>query len=139
MPSIDDSTPAVARPALQRGINRLGFFALAFGSMIGVGWVTALGPWFVPAAEVPDPHALALRTFVNGKLTQQGHTSNMVHRVAPLIAWLSGFMTLAPGDVILTGTPEGVGNVNAGDEAVCEIHGIGRLVNTLADDAAFGL
>lgn len=100
---------------------------------------TALGPWFVPAAEVPDPHALALRTFVNGKLTQQGHTSNMVHRVAPLIAWLSRFMTLAPGDVILTGTPEGVVNVNAGDEVVCEIDGIGRLVNTLADDAAFGL
>ncbi|HPP81954.1 MAG TPA: fumarylacetoacetate hydrolase family protein [Rubrivivax sp.] len=99
---------------------------------------TVLGPWFVPAAEVGDPHALALRTWVNGKLVQQGHTSNMVHRVAPLVAWLSRFMTLAPGDVILTGTPEGVVNVDAGDEVVCEIEGIGRLVNTLADDAAFG-
>lgn len=52
MPSIDDSTPAVARPALQRGINRLGFFALAFGSMIGVGWVTALGTWLHAAGPL---------------------------------------------------------------------------------------
>ena len=99
---------------------------------------TVLGPWFVPAAEVPDPHALALRTWVNGKLVQQGHTSNMVHRVPELISYLSGFMTLAPGDVILTGTPEGVSNVSAGDEVVCEIEGLGRLVNTLFDDVEFG-
>jgi len=52
-----------------------------------------------------------------------------VHGVAELIEYLSGFMTLAPGDVVLTGTPEGVVNVNAGDEVVCEIEGIGRLVN----------
>jgi 5-oxopent-3-ene-1,2,5-tricarboxylate decarboxylase/2-hydroxyhepta-2,4-diene-1,7-dioate isomerase len=98
---------------------------------------TVLGPWLVPAAEVPDPHALALRTWVNGRLTQQGHTSNMVHRIPALIEYLSGFMTLAPGDVILTGTPEGVVNVQAGDDVVCEIEGIGRLVNTLVDDAEF--
>ena len=47
-------------------------------------------------------------------------------------------MTLAPGDVILTGTPEGVVNVNAGDEVICEIDGLGRLVNTIASDADFG-
>jgi 5-oxopent-3-ene-1,2,5-tricarboxylate decarboxylase/2-hydroxyhepta-2,4-diene-1,7-dioate isomerase len=99
---------------------------------------TVLGPWFVPAAEIPDPHALALRTYVNGALVQQGRTSDMVHRVPALIEYLSGFMTLAPGDVILTGTPEGVVNVNAGDEVVCEIEGLGRLVNTLVDDAMLG-
>jgi 5-oxopent-3-ene-1,2,5-tricarboxylate decarboxylase/2-hydroxyhepta-2,4-diene-1,7-dioate isomerase len=55
-----------------------------------------------------------------------------------LIEYLSGFMTLAPGDVILTGTPEGIVNVNAGDEVVCEIDGLGRLVNTIASDADFG-
>jgi 5-oxopent-3-ene-1,2,5-tricarboxylate decarboxylase/2-hydroxyhepta-2,4-diene-1,7-dioate isomerase len=99
---------------------------------------TVLGPWLVPAAEVADPHALALRTWVNGRLVQQGSTSDMVHRIPALIAYLSGFMTLAPGDVILTGTPEGVVNVNAGDEVVCEIEGIGRLASTLVDDAAFG-
>ena len=99
---------------------------------------TALGPWFVPAADVPDPHALALRTTVNGQVTQQGTTANMVNDIPALIEYLSGFMTLQAGDVILTGTPEGVVNVNEGDEVVCEIDGIGRLVNTLVGDAAFG-
>jgi 5-oxopent-3-ene-1,2,5-tricarboxylate decarboxylase / 2-hydroxyhepta-2,4-diene-1,7-dioate isomerase len=95
---------------------------------------TVLGPWFVSADEVPDPQALHLRTLVNGQVTQQGHTSNMVNTVAELIEYLSSFMTLQPGDVILTGTPEGVVNVNPGDEVVCEIDGIGRLVNTLVAD-----
>jgi len=99
---------------------------------------TALGPWFVDAAEVPDPQALALRTQVNGRTTQQGHTSNMIHDIASLIEYLSAFMTLQAGDVILTGTPDGVVNVEAGDEVVTEIDGIGRLVNTLVGDDAFG-
>ncbi len=93
---------------------------------------TAIGPWLVSADELPDPQALALRTLVNGKLVQQGTTAGMIHTVAALIAYLSGFMTLYPGDVILTGTPEGVVNVNPGDEVATEIDGIGRLVNTLA-------
>jgi len=92
---------------------------------------TALGPWLVDAADVPDPQALALRTRVNGEVTQQGHTSNMIHSVAALIEYLSSFMTLMPGDLILTGTPEGVVNVAPGDEVVTEIDGIGRLHNTL--------
>lgn len=96
---------------------------------------TVLGPWFVSADEVPDPHALGLRTLVNGRVTQQGRTSNMVNDIPALIEYLSSFMTLAPGDVILTGTPEGVVNVDAGDEVVCEIDGIGRLVNTLVAEA----
>ncbi len=83
------------------------------------------------ADEVSDPQALALRTLVNGKVTQQGNTANMVHDVADADRIPVGFMTLLPGDVILTGTPEGVVNVNAGDEVVCEIDGVGRLVNTL--------
>jgi 5-oxopent-3-ene-1,2,5-tricarboxylate decarboxylase/2-hydroxyhepta-2,4-diene-1,7-dioate isomerase len=90
---------------------------------------TALGPWLVDAADVPDPQALALATYINGKRTQQGSTAHMVHGVAELIEYLSDFMTLEAGDVILTGTPEGVVNVNVGDEVVCEIEGIGRLVN----------
>jgi 5-oxopent-3-ene-1,2,5-tricarboxylate decarboxylase / 2-hydroxyhepta-2,4-diene-1,7-dioate isomerase len=98
---------------------------------------TVLGPWFVPAAEVPDPHALTLRTFVNGTLTQQGHTGHMITRIAQLIEYLSEFMTLDAGDVILTGTPDGVVNVNVGDEVVTEIDGIGRLVNTIVGDADF--
>ncbi len=99
---------------------------------------TVLGPWFVPASAVPDPHALALRTRVNGQVTQQGHTSNMVNDIPALIEYLSSFMTLQSGDVILTGTPEGVVNVNEGDAVVCEIDGIGSLLNTIVGDDAFG-
>jgi 5-oxopent-3-ene-1,2,5-tricarboxylate decarboxylase/2-hydroxyhepta-2,4-diene-1,7-dioate isomerase len=95
---------------------------------------TALGPWWVDAADVPDPHALELRTFVNGELKQQGNTRDLIDDVPALIEYLSSFMTLAPGDLILTGTPEGVVNVNPGDEIVCEIDGLGRLVNTIATD-----
>ena len=68
---------------------------------------TVLGPWFVPACEVPDPHTLGLRTLVNGQVTQQGNTANMINPVPALIEYLSSFMTLQPGDAILTGTPDG--------------------------------
>lgn len=98
---------------------------------------TVLGPWFVSAAEVPDPHNLALRTLVNGVETQHGHTADLISDIPALIEYLSGFMTLQPGDVILTGTPDGVVNVNAGDEVVTEIDGIGRLVNTIVGDKIF--
>lgn len=99
---------------------------------------TVLGPWLVDAADVADPHDLALRTLVNGQVTQQGHTRHMITDIPGLIEYLSSFMTLAPGDVILTGTPDGVVNVNVGDEVVTEIDGIGRLVNTIVGDDTFG-
>jgi 5-oxopent-3-ene-1,2,5-tricarboxylate decarboxylase/2-hydroxyhepta-2,4-diene-1,7-dioate isomerase len=99
---------------------------------------TVLGPWLVDAGEVPDPGNLELRTYVNGKLTQQGHTRDMVNDVPALIEYLSSFMTLTAGDVILTGTPEGAVNVEVGDEVICEIDGLGRLQNTIVADALFG-
>jgi 5-oxopent-3-ene-1,2,5-tricarboxylate decarboxylase / 2-hydroxyhepta-2,4-diene-1,7-dioate isomerase len=99
---------------------------------------TVLGPWLVDADDVPQPQHLGLRTLVNGQLRQQSNTAHMVRDIAALIEYLSSFMTLRAGDVILTGTPEGVSNVNVGDEVVCEIDGIGRLVNTLVADADFG-
>jgi len=92
---------------------------------------TLLGPWLVDAADVPNPMALALRTTVNGRVTQQGTTADMIFSVGALIEYLSAFMTLGPGDVILTGTPEGVINVNPGDEVVTEIEGLGRLTSLL--------
>ncbi len=98
---------------------------------------TVLGPWFVDAADVADVGQLELRTYVNGTLRQQGNTRDLVTDVASLIEYLSSFMTLAPGDVILTGTPDGVANVDVGDEVVCEIDGLGRLVNVIAADAQF--
>jgi 5-oxopent-3-ene-1,2,5-tricarboxylate decarboxylase/2-hydroxyhepta-2,4-diene-1,7-dioate isomerase len=99
---------------------------------------TALGPWLVDAADVADPHALGLRTFVNGALKQQGNTRDLINDVPALIEYLSSFMSLAPDDLILTGTPEGVVDVVPGDEVVCEIDGIGRLVNTIVADGIFG-
>jgi 5-oxopent-3-ene-1,2,5-tricarboxylate decarboxylase/2-hydroxyhepta-2,4-diene-1,7-dioate isomerase len=99
---------------------------------------TVLGPWFVDAADIGDTIELELHTFVNGKQTQSGNTRDLVHSIPSLIEYLSGFMTLSSGDVILTGTPEGVVDVKPGDEVVTEIEGVGRLVNTLVDDAAFG-
>ena len=99
---------------------------------------TVLGPWLVDASDVSDAGSLGLRTFVNGKLTQQGNTRDLIFDIPYLIEYLSSFMTLAPGDVILTGTPEGVTNVMPGDEVACEIDGLGRLVNTIAADAVFG-
>jgi 5-oxopent-3-ene-1,2,5-tricarboxylate decarboxylase/2-hydroxyhepta-2,4-diene-1,7-dioate isomerase len=99
---------------------------------------TVLGPWLVDAADVPDPANLALRTTVNGTVRQEGNTRDLVFDIPYLIEYLSGFMTLAPGDVILTGTPEGVVDVQPGDEVVTEIDGIGRLANTIVGDAVFG-
>jgi 5-oxopent-3-ene-1,2,5-tricarboxylate decarboxylase/2-hydroxyhepta-2,4-diene-1,7-dioate isomerase len=99
---------------------------------------TVLGPWLVDAADIDGPPALDLRTRVNGHVTQQGNTRDLVFDIPTLIEYLSGFMTLAPGDVILTGTPEGVVDVKPGDEVACEIDGIGRLVNTIVGDDVFG-
>lgn len=99
---------------------------------------TVLGPWLVDAADVADPGNLALSTTVNGKVTQQGNTRDLVFDIAYLIEYLTGFMTLAAGDVILTGTPEGVVDVRPGDEVVTAIDGIGRLVNTIVGDDVFG-
>ena len=78
-------------------------------------------------------------TWVNGELKQQGNTRDLINDIPALIEYLSSFMTLLPGDLILTGTPEGVVNVEAGDEVVCEVEGLGRLVNTLVGDDAFSL
>ena len=93
--------------------------------------LTALGPWLVDAADVPDPMNLALTTRVNGTFTQQGNTRVMVFGIPALIEYLSSIMTLGPGDVILTGTPEGVVDVKPGDVVECEVEGVGRLINTI--------
>jgi 5-oxopent-3-ene-1,2,5-tricarboxylate decarboxylase/2-hydroxyhepta-2,4-diene-1,7-dioate isomerase len=98
---------------------------------------TPLGPWLVDTDDIPNPMNLPLRTYVNGKLTQEGNTRDMIFDIPFLIAWLSEFMTLSPGDIILTGTPEGLVDVKAGDEVVTEIDGVGRLVNTIVDDATY--
>ncbi len=98
---------------------------------------TPIGPWLVDAADVADPMNLTLRTYVNGRLTQEGSTRDMIFSIPALIEYLSSFMTLNPGDIILTGTPEGLVDTAVGDEVVTEIEGIGRLVSTIVGDEAF--
>ena len=96
-----------------------------------------LGPWVVTTDEVKDPHALGIRCWLNGELMQDSHTSRMIFHVPALVSFLSRHFTLLPGDVIMTGTPSGVGAfrdpsvyLKDGDEVVVEIEGVGRLVNT---------
>jgi 5-oxopent-3-ene-1,2,5-tricarboxylate decarboxylase/2-hydroxyhepta-2,4-diene-1,7-dioate isomerase len=94
------------------------------------GWDTfcPLGPVLVEG-EVADPHRLGLRAFVNGELRQQGTTADLAMTVWELIAHLSGFMTLEPDDVILTGTPKGISHVRPGDRMRIEVDGLGALEN----------
>jgi 2-keto-4-pentenoate hydratase/2-oxohepta-3-ene-1,7-dioic acid hydratase in catechol pathway len=95
-----------------------------------------LGPCLVTPDEIPDPNALRLRTLLNGQVMQDHTTADMIFNVATVIASLSSTMTLRPGAVILTGTPQGVGAartppvwMKAGDTVVVEIERIGRLEN----------
>jgi 5-oxopent-3-ene-1,2,5-tricarboxylate decarboxylase / 2-hydroxyhepta-2,4-diene-1,7-dioate isomerase len=90
---------------------------------------TPIGPFLVDAADIPNPQALALQTSVNGKVTQSGNTHDMIFDVPFLIEYFSSFMTLQPGDLILTGTPDGVVDCQPGDEIVTSIEGVGDLVN----------
>jgi len=101
----------------------------------------AFGPWMVTADEIPSPKQLTLTTRVNGVAYQQGRLSDLIFSIEELIAYLSSFTELAPGDVIVTGTPEGVGSLRQppvwlrpGDTVEVEINGIGTLQNTVVQE-----
>jgi len=90
----------------------------------------------VPASDVPDPQSLAIRAILNGEVMQDSNTANMVFGVAEVIAFISQGITLEPGDLILTGTPAGVGAfrepkvwMQPGDEITIEIDGVGSITN----------
>jgi 2-keto-4-pentenoate hydratase/2-oxohepta-3-ene-1,7-dioic acid hydratase in catechol pathway len=85
-----------------------------------------VGPWIVTDL---DPTDLELRTEVNGQIKQCSRTAKMIHGIGEIVAWISAVMTLLPGDLILTGTPEGVGPLEDGDTVSITIEGIGTLVN----------
>ncbi len=98
-----------------------------------------LGPYLVSADEVGDPQALGLRTWVNRELRQNSNTSDMIFSVAQLVSYISQYMTMEPGDVISTGTPEGVilGMkekvwLKPGDEVAVEVDKLGRLTNVMS-------
>ena len=96
-----------------------------------------IGPWVVPADDIPDPQNVAIKLWVNDVIKQDSHTSKMIFTLAEQIAHLSTLMTLQPGDLILTGTPAGVGLarkefLKPGDVVKVWIEGIGTLTNTCA-------
>jgi 2-keto-4-pentenoate hydratase/2-oxohepta-3-ene-1,7-dioic acid hydratase in catechol pathway len=100
-----------------------------------------IGPWIVTADEISDPHDLELRCFVNDELRQSSNTSNMVANIYDQLEYLSTAFTLSPGDLIATGTPEGVGAamdppsfLKVGDVVRCEIDGVGALENRVVAD-----
>ncbi len=100
-----------------------------------------MGPCIATTGAISTPDALSLRTWVNGELRQEASTADMIHSVADLIVFLSGSTTLAPGTVIMTGTPSGVGMgmrpprfLQADDQVRMEIEGIGQLENRVIEE-----
>jgi 2-keto-4-pentenoate hydratase/2-oxohepta-3-ene-1,7-dioic acid hydratase in catechol pathway len=103
----------------------------------------SFGPWIVTTDEIPDPSKLALQTRLNGTVVQNTTTDLLITPVPELIAYISTICPLAPGDVIVTGTPGGVGAkrtpplwMRAGDTVEVEISGIGILRNTVVAEPA---
>ena len=97
------------------------------------------GPWITTVDEVPDPHDLGLRTWVNGELRQEARTSDLIFGVPALVAFIGETCTLEPGDLILTGTPSGVGMsmdprrfLASGDVVRIEIEGLGAIEHAVA-------
>ena len=86
-----------------------------------------LGPWLVTPDEVPDPGSLNIEISVNGETRQKAHTSDLILGVPKLIEWASSFYTLHPGDVLLTGTPQGVGPVRPGDTMQASLERVGTM------------
>src|SRR5258708_2332046 len=111
----------------------------------GLDTFCPLGPWIVTADEIPNPQRLAIRCDVNGTRLQDSNTEHMIFDVKTLIAHTSAAFTLHPGDIILTGTPGGIGHARTppillreGDSVVVEIEGIGRLENTCHETSVEG-
>lgn len=92
-----------------------------------------MGPFFVDKEDIPDVENLELRTYVNGELRQKGNTKDLIYTISDLIEFISSFMTLQAGDMILTGTPKGISHVNPGDIMRLEIEGLGALENPVLD------
>ena len=108
----------------------------------GLDGFAPIGPAIVTPDEVGDVHSLRLRCIVNGVALQDGNTSTLVHKTEAILVWITKFITLRPGDLILTGTPPGVGCfrkptpiwLHPGDVVTCEIEKIGSITNTVLAD-----
>ncbi|HEY4459792.1 MAG TPA: fumarylacetoacetate hydrolase family protein [Pseudonocardiaceae bacterium] len=104
----------------------------------GFDTFTIVGPWFVTADEIADPHRLGIKFWVNGELRQDGSTAEMFHPIPEQLAWLTSALTLIPGDVLSTGTPPGVSGIRPGDQLSGEIEGLGFVANTVVADTPIG-
>ncbi len=93
-----------------------------------------MGPWVTPTECIRDPHELSIRLWVNGELMQNASSRDMYFTIPEQIEYLSGLLTLLPGDVIATGTPSGIGPMAIGDRIDVVIEGIGTLTNTVVNE-----
>lgn len=90
-----------------------------------------IGPWIVTKDEIPNPHNLEIELAVNGNVRQKGNTKDMIFKIDELVHFISQYMTLYPGDVIMTGTISGIAPIKRGDEVICKIEKIGILINKI--------
>ncbi|HET6506102.1 MAG TPA: fumarylacetoacetate hydrolase family protein [Baekduia sp.] len=138
-----DALSVVAGYAVANDLSMRDFQHKSHQWLQGKAWdaSTPVGPFLVTPDEVPDPQALRLRTIVNGRTVQDATTDLMIFDVATLVAAVSEFATLQPGDLILTGTPGGVGVrrdppllLGPGDVVAVEVDGVGRIENTMKEE-----
>lgn len=111
----------------------------------GVDSFCPTGPWLVTADEIADPGALSIRSWVNGELRQDGSTEELIVGIPELVEWLSATFTLLPGDIVLTGTPAGMGGaldppqlLHDGDVLRTAIEGLGEMLNTVRESGRPG-
>ena len=97
----------------------------------GMDTFLPIGPYLVPADAVDDPHNLSIELSVGNETRQKSNTSFMLFNIPTIISYVSQYITLMPGDIICTGTPEGVGPIKSGDLVQCKIEGLGVLRNTV--------
>lgn len=129
----------ISARSLDLGVERDGEAWTGFFDWLEGKWLDGsapIGPYLVTADEVPDPQDLELTLELNGEVMQRGNSTDMVHTVAELVSFSSRLMTLHPGDVILTGTPSGVGATTGlflkpGDSMIAEVQGLGALTTTI--------
>jgi 2,4-didehydro-3-deoxy-L-rhamnonate hydrolase len=134
--SVDDAPSHIAGYTIANDVSEREFQSELSGGQWSKGksceTFNPLGPWLVPGSEVPDPQKLGLRSFVNGEPRQDSNTADMIFSVNYLVWHLSQFLVLEPGDIVNTGTPQGVAAsgrfpfLSAGDTMALEIDGLGR-------------
>jgi acylpyruvate hydrolase len=143
-----DALSAVAGYTVANDVSVRDFQFRSDQLLPGKAWsaMTPIGPWLVTPDEIEDPQQLGLELELNGEVMQQASSAEMIFPIAKIIAIVSEFLLLEPGDVILTGTPAGVGFLrrppvflSAGDEMVTTIESIGRLVNPVVRDGSSSL